>query len=341
MAAVVNGLMKSPLAQAYRFDFVPTWRSRRPLNRVLTLARALVDLARWCLRPGRRIVHIHAAMRGSLYRKATIVLVAKLLRRPVVLHIHAGPGDIVAFCERLRKTQRALFKRAFSSADRVLSVSRASAEEIGRYFGPVEVLVIPNPAPRVPASQPLRRDHDGRVGLLYLGGFENPTKGGTTLVEALPEIIAACPNARVEVAGPGFPPPALETLAARTTLVKWTGWLDEQAKASALAACDIFLLPSSSEGLPMALLEAMAYGKATVATCVGGIPELATDGVEAMLVEPGNPSHLASVVAELVDDEATRERVGRTARQRVKRLNQTEVFGALDRVYRELAGRHD
>ena len=66
-----------------------------------------------------------------------------------------------------------------------------------------------------------------------------------------------------------------------------------------LAALDVFVLPSLSEGIPMALLEAMALGRPAVAASVGGVPEIITDRVDGLLVEPRSPRAIANACLEL------------------------------------------
>ena len=101
MPAVIAALLRSPLAERYRFDAIPTYRDSQPLRRLLLFAGSLLALIRWCAGPGPRIVHVHMAARGSMYRKAAVVAVARAMQRPVVLHVHAGPGDLTAFLNRL------------------------------------------------------------------------------------------------------------------------------------------------------------------------------------------------------------------------------------------------
>jgi glycosyltransferase involved in cell wall biosynthesis len=106
-----------------------------------------------------------------------------------------------------------------------------------------------------------------------------------------------------------------------------------------LPAFDVFALSSRFEGLPIALLEAMASGRACVATRVGGIPEVITDGLDGVLVEPGNPHQLAAEVIDLLGDGARREELGRHA---LARAGDFEVAGAvrrIERVYDEALGR--
>jgi glycosyltransferase involved in cell wall biosynthesis len=337
MGVVLQALVGSRLAERYRQQIIPTYRTAEPRGRLMSFLAGLACLAIWCLRPGGRIVHVHTAVRGSLYRKSLCVALAKLLRRPVVLHVHAGEGDIRDFAERVGPFRRALFRRAFLTADRVLSVSWAGAREIERRFGMLGVQVVPNAAPEVDAETLASRATDGGgadAELLYLGGFEDPAKGGAVLVEAVRMLVDAAAPVRITVAGPGEPPGALREL--EGDRVRWVGYLDSWGKEAAFRQCDVFVLPSLSEGLPMALLEAMAYGRAIVGTRAGGVPEAVEDGREAVLVEPGDAAALCTAVVELARDPKRRARLGAAGRERARRLTDDEVTGRLDAIYREL-----
>ena len=85
-----------------------------------------------------------------------------------------------------------------------------------------------------------------------------------------------------------------------------------------LAASDIFVLSSRSEGLPLSILEAMAAGLPVVATTVGGVPELVLEGETGLLVPPGDPQALAGAIERLLDDSTLRGRLGAAGRIRVE-----------------------
>jgi len=191
-----------------------------------------------------------------------------------------------------------------------------------------EIIVVPNAPPQVAPNAP--RPQGEEVEILYLGGFANPVKGGATLIEALPALLRRCPQARVLLAGPGQGPDSLPGQ------VRWGGWLDETAKDQAFRGADLFAMPSLSEGLPVALLEAMARGLPIVVSRVGGVPEIVTDGVDALLVEPGDPAELASRLGDLVEDPARRRELGGAAAERARRLADDDVYDRLDRIYTEL-----
>jgi glycosyltransferase involved in cell wall biosynthesis len=330
MPAVVRGLLASPLRAHLDQDVIATYRPGPWWRRHLIFLRALPRLAAWCLAPGPRIVHVHTAVRGSLYRKAIVVALARALRRPVLLHLHAGVGDIATFAEGLSPWRMRLLRRPFDRASAVISVSRAGAVEIERRFGARDVQVVPNAAPAVPATPLPDRPPDDPVRLLYLGGFEDPAKGGAVMAEAL----GGLPSLDVDVvlAGPGEPPPAV-TAATSGGRARWLGWLDEPAKHAAYGQADIVVFPSITEGLPVALLEAMAYGRAIVASRAGGMPEVLTDAQDALLVPVGDVAALVDAITRLAADGTLRGRLGDAARSRARRLNDDEVTGRLLALY--------
>ena len=108
---------------------------------------------------------------------------------------------------------------------------------------------------------------------------------------------------------------------------------------SLLKDFDIFVLASDTEGLPVALLEAMATGLPVIATRVGGVPELIADGVNGILVPPGGPQELAEAIDQLVRNPELRHRLGAAGRERaVKQFNIQATVGKHEELYKTLAG---
>jgi glycosyltransferase involved in cell wall biosynthesis len=197
-------------------------------------------------------------------------------------------------------------------------------------------VTLPNAAP-IRRVTPRGEQHAGNgretVEVLYLGGFANPAKGGQVLVEALPALRRSAPRVQVSMAGLGTPP------AAAAGHARWLGWLEPDRAAAAMEDADIVVLPSISEGLPVVLLQALASQKAVVATSVGGLPEILTDGVDGVLVPPADPDALARGIAALAADADRRTRIARAGRARAERLSDDDVHRRLDAIYRELLGR--
>jgi glycosyltransferase involved in cell wall biosynthesis len=330
MAAAISALAASPLAERYALTVIATHRPGSRLRRAAVFARSLVSLVRFLLATrAPRVVHVHATVRGSLHRKSVVVAISRAAGAIVVLHVHAGAGDLITFHERLGPIRRRALTRVLGSCDRVLAVSRASADVLERRFRCPPVTLVSNPLP-CPLPERIEYAPDS-FGVLFLGGFANPVKGATTLLEALPVLRAACPQARVTFAGPGNPPGGALPAGAISA-----GWLDQAAKARELAAAAIVVVPSTSEGLPIVLLEAMAHGKAIVATRVGAIPDVLEDGRDGVLVAPAAPLELGAALAALAADPERQRRLGEAAHRHAADFTPERVARQIDELYREL-----
>jgi glycosyltransferase involved in cell wall biosynthesis len=349
MAASLRALVESPLSRSYELEVVPTYRSvarrgeaapetsatgARALLQIGVFSRSLLRLTAWSLLGRGRLVHIHSTVRGSAYRKSVCVLLAKALRRRVILQIHSGPGDIAAFRSKLGAPGRLLIGAATRHADAVLAVSAASAAALREAGVSREIEVVPNAAPPPPPAS-ASADRGGQVRVAYLGGFANPAKGGDVLVEAL-RSIAPAELPPITLAGAGEPPAAAGELIGRDR-VTWAGWLSGAEKDALLASASILVIPSRSEGLPMALLEAMSWGMAVIATRVGGIPEAIESGEDGLLVEPGDSEGLAQGLRTLAGDPGLCERLGERARGRAARFGREEVAERLAALYARLS----
>jgi len=160
---------------------------------------------------------------------------------------------------------------------------------------------------------------EGGVVLGSLGSLR-PEKGYDTILAALRKMVEDFKDPFVYlVAGEGKLRPALERQADAPGLegkVKFLGLIEDTR--AFLHRLDLFVLPSYSEGLPNALLEAMAAGRCVVATRVGGVPEIVEHGVHGILVEAGDAAGLASAVVELLRAPEHRRLLGEKARERVQ-----------------------
>jgi hypothetical protein len=122
-------------------------------------------------------------------------------------------------------------------------------------------------------------------------------------------------------------------------LVELTGWLEPAVREQQLNRAAVFCLPSHAEGLPMALLETMAAGKAVVASRVGGIPEAVRDGENGLLVPPRDAQALATALARVPADAGLRARLGERARDTVAQHDSiAAICGRLAAIHNDLAG---
>jgi glycosyltransferase involved in cell wall biosynthesis len=260
------------------------------------------------------LVHIHISYGASFWRKAVVCLLARLARRPYLLHVH---GDFAAFYEGCSPPARRIVRDILAGAALVIAVCDAWRVTIERICPRARVAVLTNAVP-LPASEELRRRADREPTLLFLGDLIRP-KGIFDLARAFALIADRFPRLKLIYAGVGATQ-EIRDLALELGLgsrIECTGWLEAGRKRAALADATIFVLPSHVEGMPMSLLEAMAWGLPAIATAVGGVPEVIEDDVNGLLVSPGDIDGLAAAITRLMREPQLRDRLGRAARETI------------------------
>jgi glycosyltransferase involved in cell wall biosynthesis len=145
-------------------------------------------------------------------------------------------------------------------------------------------------------------------------------KGQSLLLEAFAELCANGLRGRLTLVGDGPKREEFEAIAARLSVadrVTFTGSVGQEEIRSIYRSADIFCLPSMAEGLPVVLMEAMAFELPVVATRTFGIPELVEDGRSGLLVSPGRVDLVVDALERLVRDPDLRQRIGREGRRKV------------------------
>jgi glycosyltransferase involved in cell wall biosynthesis len=172
--------------------------------------------------------------------------------------------------------------------------------------------------------------------LLLACGELSEVKGHEWLLRAAGGIFAACPDAFIAIAGDGPLRAQLEALTAELDISRRVRFMGFRRDVPALlSAADVFVMPSLSEGLPLAILEAMAAGVPIVASAVGGMPELLRPDQTGWLVEPRNAAQLARAVLDVLADTGARAVTVDAARKLVtEQYALGETIEAYARYYR-------
>jgi glycosyltransferase involved in cell wall biosynthesis len=286
-----------------------------------------------CLFRRPQVVHVHAASNASFLRKSLLLAIARGAGCRTVFHLHGACFDKYAQ-EQASPLVRRWIRHTLRSTSRVIALSPHWADFLQGYAPGARVVVIPNSVPLPPASSvPVQ---PGRI--LFLGQIE-PRKGIYELLEALAVVAPRHPQAVLAIGGQGEVDEVRRRagklgIADRVQLLGWLTGADKQAE---LARAAVFCLPSHAEGLPMAMLEAMAAGKAVVVTSVGGIPHAVQDGDNGIVIPPGNVERLAEALDKVLSDDALRQQLGERARATI--AQQFEAGAVIERiaaVYHEL-----
>jgi len=251
------------------------------------------------------------------------------------------------YAEQLRR--RVALHLAARGSSAVVSVSHSLARHLAHdlRLSPSRIVTIPNGVrpPRIQGTQPSLREQLGlglddrltvAVGNLY------PVKGHAYLLEALALLATRHPELHVAIAGRGELEETLRERARELRVEHRFHLLGLRPDVGdVLAAADVFALPSLSEGVPLALLEAMLSGRPVVASAVGEVPAVLADGGAGMLVSPGDADALANALDSLLTNPDAARRLGNAARTRA--LSSYSFDSMLNRyleLYAEALGDH-
>jgi glycosyltransferase involved in cell wall biosynthesis len=220
--------------------------------------------------------------------------------------------------------RRVALRWAAQRSDALVGVSVATAAALERTLGAGRrrAVVVPNGIPqRSGVRDRVRRELSIPPDELLIVAVGNlyPVKGHAVLLDAL-AMLGDRPGWHLAIAGRGEEEGRLRAQSAAAGIasrVHLLGFRDDIPDI--LAAGDIFAMPSLSEGLPLALVEAMSFGLPVVVTRVGGVPEVVTNEVEALLVPPSDAGALARALSTLLDDAQLRRRLGDAGRTRAQR----------------------
>ena len=282
-------------------------------------------LAWWLRQRGVDVLHMHNET--ALFYGTTAGILAKVGCLIYTEHDGVFPRSL-----RARWANRILVRRL----GQAVAVSQAVKDLWCHSDGidPVRVVVVPNGVPDIASPSGRDRSRSGdevRIGCVSRLSRE---KGVDVLMEAFRRVASAHSGARLVLVGDGLERAALEAMSRQFGLdarVQFLGMRDDVPEI--LRDVDVFVLPSRTEGLPMALLEAMAAGLPIVATAVGGVPEAIRDEEAGLLVPPENPDAMARAILRLASDEALRKRLAGGARKTfLARYELSRMIDAYERL---------
>jgi glycosyltransferase involved in cell wall biosynthesis len=337
-------LRHSPLAQAFdlrHFQVGSEGRTESGWRRLARLLLSPVALAGRILRERVAVVHINTSLnRKAFWRDLAYLLTAKLCGARVLYQVHGGslPRQ---FCLEQR-LPAPLLRAILQLPDGVVLLARCELKAYGEFVPDLRVSVIPNGI-----DFQLYCDVDrnisteaSRLRLLYIGRLDRE-KGLLELFDALQRAGRQGVKLQLQVAGGGPDEAFLKAQVERLGLgkvVRFSGPVFNEAKLALLAAADVFVLPSWSEGLPYALLEAMAAGLPVIATRVGAIPDVMTDKVHGVLVPVRDAPAIAAAIVWLAGDRQALEAMRPACRRRIARsYSRNMLVEQFGRLYRELA----
>ncbi len=297
------------LRAALRLD---GWNLRASCYALFYLAEALL-LGDWLRRREHKHLHIHFG--GPVATVGMLASIAWQFSYSLMLH---GPDEFY-------DVERFYLKHKIEGADFVLCISDYCRSQVMKVCDPkhwaklhvvrlgVDLQVFE------PVPQPDRR---GALEIICVGRLV-PAKGHLILLRAFADLLRRGHDLRLRLIGEGTERCALDAFVAAEALgdsIVFEGALNHETTRQKLAQADVFVLASFAEGVPIALMEAMAMEIPCVSTFVAGIPELIRDGVDGLLVPPSSEQSLSAALERLIRDADFRRMIARAGRSRVQEL---------------------
>jgi len=327
IATYYQSLLSSSLPQKVDLYFVETSSQKRTLSQTGKFSFSnLILAASDCLRFTKaaikhrpQLTHIATAFGLSFAKHGVCVIVARLLGSRVLLHPHCGFAPLYTERPALWKW---FFRMIMRMTNGVITLSsewnQLAAVVPGRpiYFSPNAIDLSEYQA--IGLKNTKKNGHQGTLRALYLGYLAR-SKGSFDLIEAAKMTTSRHVPVTFDLVGEEMVPGDEERLKKQieecglSEVVTMGAVATGPRKIDVLGNADIFVYPSYTEGMPIAVIEAMACGLPIVATRVGGLPDLVNDGINGLLVEAGRVDQLANAIESLCTNPGLRSSMQRNS----------------------------
>ena len=310
IATVVNGYREYGLGKGYEVSFIESYRDGSKWQKLGKAIRGYFKFGVELLFRKPEVVHVHSSFGPSFYRKIPFILMTSWRGVKLVNHIHGA--EFEDFYVNVSPKKKELIRKIYNKCDVLVVLSQEWKERIGTIVAEDKIRLIENYCHIPKLQEGIRKNQ-----ILFLGEL-GERKGCFDIPEIYKKVVAKVGNIPLVMAGAGEVETIKNMLAERDVLenVTFPGWIRGEVKEKILQESKFFLFPSYNEGMPMAVLEAMAYGMGIVTSNVGGIPKLIEDGVSGYICEPGDVDRISEKLIELIRKEEYLKKCGFNARKK-------------------------
>jgi glycosyltransferase involved in cell wall biosynthesis len=293
-------------------------------------AWGLLRLAGLWLR-GTDVLHLQLSERMSFPRKALFMLAGKAMGMRIVVHHHGA--EFIPVYESANALYRSVVRLVVRGADTNIVLGKDWLDylrhNVGLGSSRVELVYnsVADIQPQIEALRRIVRQVRQPMQYLVLANL-SPRKGIGEFLQAIAALHRAGRTVSAVIAGGGDVERYRNEAGAMGIgdICRFTGWIGRDDVLNLMASSDALVLPSHHEGLPMSILEALSAGLPVIATPVGAIPEVLSDGLDCLLVSPGDVQSLAAAMKLLADDAALRTTLRRSGRDTYERMFAVENY---------------
>lgn len=298
MVSVIKNYLNYNNWDKFNITFIPTHIEKGSVYKMIYFIKSLIQII--FIIPTKKIdvVHMHVAERGSFYRKSIIVLMCKRFKVSTILHHHGAEFDL--FYNQASRNKQKYISYILENVDINVVLSEKLTQMITSKAPKAKVDFLYNGV-NIGENNLYNKEAKN---ILFLGRL-GTRKGTYDLLSAIKKIDNDIDfNIKVYLCGDG----EIEEVKKDVTdlgiqhRVAHVGWIGKKEKEEFFNNASINILPSYNEGLPMTILETMAYGIPNISTNIASIPEVIEDGENGYLITPGDIDSLAGKIIELVDN---------------------------------------
>lgn len=322
ITAVVKLYEQSDMWKRYHCRWIGTHRDGNIVRKLWYLVKGFAQYV--VLLPFYDIVHIHFSLPMSAKRKYPFFKLAKIMGKKTVIHLHCG--------SQIDEIWSPIYQTMFEQCDCGILLSEGLKQKIEEHVGPSDKLkVVYNPCPII-----TRTTQYGKKNQILFSGTLYEGKGYKDLIRAFAKVADQHKEWKIVLAGNGEEALA-RNLAIELGIAEQTvllGWVNGEEKHKAFCEAKALCLPSYAEGFPMAVLDAWAYGLPVITTPVGGIPDVAFDGDNMLLFNPGDVDTLAEKLDLIMSNETLRDQLSAASvRMAREKFNLNTITTQIAEIY--------
>ncbi len=308
----------------------------RAINGIAITFKHILNFPGALLRSRAQIVHLTVTGWFPFWEFSVYGLLSKLLGKKVIFHFLGPFND---FYQRSSRLPRFFIRLIMNAFDVAIVESYSNQSVLERFFPSERIFIVPNGVQQVPDVIDLSTDNQRPLRVLFLGGVDPIRKGLMDLIKAASIIATKGPNVEWIIGGSETAFRVINEQCPVEVMpyVHFVGLMSESEKNAKYQSSDVFVLPSYEEGMPYAILEAMAYGLPVISTRIGGIPEVVAEGINGYLLEPGDYRGIANLIDLLSRNTALRQQISLQNRKMIEeRFSEEYVFQQIGKVYLSL-----
>lgn len=308
--------------------FISTYPSNSDTSKVLYFIKSIAKLLRvFSYNSQIKIVHIHCASKGSFIRKSIICLISKLYNKKTIMHMHGG-GFKQFYYYGINKYY---IKFILKISDKTICLSDEWNEFFKNIIKENKIIILGNPVEDF--KNIMNKDeNDKSINMLFLGKICEE-KGIYELIEYLFTNKYFKENKiKLTIGGIGNID-KLKSMMNSNINIKYVGWITKEDKLRYMSDCNLLILPSHHEGLPISILEAMSAGKPIISTNVGGIPSIVKEKHNGWLLNVHELEKLEEIFTEIFNNDDIIRIYGNNSYKESIKFHPKNIINKLEGTY--------